>query len=101
MNNMSQGTNYAEIAETLTMSLGLRQSPIAISLTDSIPDGVQNHAGRVPAGCRFWENATAAVFATSAIDHETMRNRSPYSSFAVNPRATNGPEGHLEGIWPA
>ncbi len=27
------------------------------------------HAGRVPAGCRFWEDAGAGAFATTAADH--------------------------------
>lgn len=60
---------YRKIAETLTDCLSLKQPPVAICFTDSVPDGVRQHEGRVPAGCRFWEDAAAATFATSAPDH--------------------------------
>lgn len=46
---MSQNTNYAEIARTLAKSLDLHQSPVAISLADSVPQGIETHQGRVPA----------------------------------------------------
>ena len=62
-------TDYAALARTLTASLQLRQPPIAIAFSDSIPAGVPTHSGRVPAGCRFWEDAAAATFATTAADH--------------------------------
>ena len=50
-------------------TLDLRQPPVAICFTDSMPPGVASHAGRVPAGCRFWEDAASTAFATSASDH--------------------------------
>lgn len=62
-------SNYSQIAATLNRCLDLRQPPIAISFTDSVPDGVSGHAGRVSAGCRFWQDAASASFATSAVDH--------------------------------
>ena len=65
----SQEASYSALTEVLTGALHLRQPPIAICFTDSIPDGLQAHDGRVPAGCRFWEDATATAFATSAADH--------------------------------
>jgi len=61
--------NYSLISETLTRSLSLRQTPVAISFADCIPAGVEMFSGRVPAGCRFWEEAVTATFATSAGDH--------------------------------
>jgi uncharacterized protein (DUF169 family) len=61
---------YANLAATLSESLNLRQPPVAISFTDTVPDGLGSHTGRVAAGCRFWEDAAAASFATSAADHE-------------------------------
>jgi uncharacterized protein (DUF169 family) len=70
MKHASQETNYAEIAHRLSASLDLRQSPVAICFADSIPEGIDNHAGRVPAGCRFWEDAATSIFATSAANHE-------------------------------
>lgn len=65
---MTEG-NYAQLAASLNESLDLRQPPIAISFTDAVPNGVNGHAGRVSAGCRFWEDAATASFATSAVDH--------------------------------
>jgi uncharacterized protein (DUF169 family) len=66
---MSKERNYSQLAATLSASLDLRQAPVAISFADSLPVGVERHAGRVPAGCRFWEDGAATVFATSASDH--------------------------------
>jgi len=66
---MHQQGKYAQLASSLAASLDLRQPPVAICLTDSVPAGVNEHAGRVPAGCRFWEDAANSVFATSASDH--------------------------------
>jgi uncharacterized protein (DUF169 family) len=57
------------LAAVLTASLDLKQPPVAISFADSLPAGVKSHGGRVPAGCRFWEDGATAAFATSASDH--------------------------------
>jgi uncharacterized protein (DUF169 family) len=65
----TQRNDYAAIAETLSASLHLQQPPIAISFSESLPADVPAHSGRVPAGCRFWEDAAAGAFATSAADH--------------------------------
>jgi uncharacterized protein (DUF169 family) len=69
MKNMSENT-YSRFAAILSESLDLRQPPVAISFTDSIPNGLNGHAGRVSAGCRFWEDAAAATFTTTAADHD-------------------------------
>lgn len=61
--------NFAEIAGSLSGSLDLQQSPIAITFADTWPEGIPAHAGQVPAGCRFWGDAAAGAFATSAADH--------------------------------
>lgn len=61
--------DLAQIAETLSSALRLEQAPVAISFADSLPAGLRAHAGRVPAGCRFWEDAATATFATTAADH--------------------------------
>jgi len=61
--------DYSQLSATLVKSLKLDQSPIAISFTDSVPSNIPAHAGQVPAGCRFWQDATTAAFATSAADH--------------------------------
>jgi uncharacterized protein (DUF169 family) len=61
--------NYPAIADMLTDALDLRQSPVAICFTETIPPGVKSHTGRVPAGCRFWQDGASGAFATSAADH--------------------------------
>jgi uncharacterized protein (DUF169 family) len=61
--------SYSNAARILTESLHLHQPPVAISFTDSVPTGLGGHTGRVPAGCRFWEDAAASAFATTAGDH--------------------------------
>jgi uncharacterized protein (DUF169 family) len=63
-------SSYSEIAQSLTKSLELTQPPIAVCLTDSVPAGVERWSGRIPAGCRFWQEAANRVFATSAEDHD-------------------------------
>jgi uncharacterized protein (DUF169 family) len=60
---------YSQLAATLEAALDLRQPPVALSFTGSLPAGLKAHAGRVPAGCKFWEDAAAGAFATSASDH--------------------------------
>ncbi len=61
--------DYAAVAAALQERLGLRLPPIAVCLTESVPDGVPMHHGSVPAGCVFWEQAARGVFATVAADH--------------------------------
>jgi uncharacterized protein (DUF169 family) len=62
--------DYSAIARSLTESLHLTQPPVAIALTDAIPEGVATWSGHSPAGCRFWQEAGSRVFATSASDHD-------------------------------
>ncbi len=58
-----------EASRTLTESLHLKQAPVAICLTDSLPVGVPSWSGHAPAGCRFWQEASTRVFATASPDH--------------------------------
>ena len=57
-------------AATLTDCLQLAQPPVAVCFADSLPAGVRLFDGRVPAGCRFWQEAASSVFATAARDHD-------------------------------
>jgi uncharacterized protein (DUF169 family) len=66
---MSQQNAYSQLASVLSASLDLRQVPVAICFTGYVPAGVKKHDGRVPAGCRFWEDGASGAFATSASDH--------------------------------
>jgi uncharacterized protein (DUF169 family) len=61
--------SYNEIAQCLVEALSLAQSPVAVCLSESVPAGVEAWAGHSPAGCQFWQEAGARVFATSASDH--------------------------------
>jgi len=65
----SEVGDYSASAQILTRALNLRQSPVAISFTESIPAGIGAPGRRVAAGCRFWQDAANTAFATSAIDH--------------------------------
>jgi uncharacterized protein (DUF169 family) len=60
---------YPQQAAILAASLDLQQPPVAISFTDAIPAGVKAQSGRVPAGCKFWQDAASEAFATTAADH--------------------------------
>ena len=62
-------SNYSEVAAILTDSLLLNQAPVAVSLADSLPEGVPLFDGRVAAGCQFWQLASTQTFATTAVDH--------------------------------
>jgi uncharacterized protein (DUF169 family) len=60
---------YAKLANSLAASLDLQQPPVALSFTDSLPAGIKTYSGRVPAGCKFWQDAATTAFATTAADH--------------------------------
>jgi uncharacterized protein (DUF169 family) len=61
--------DYTQLSTTLRQALDLRLPPIAISFSDSLPDGVPGFEGAVPAGCSFWELAAGGPFATTAANH--------------------------------
>jgi uncharacterized protein (DUF169 family) len=61
--------NFAQISRTLASSLKLNQAPIAICFADAVPASIPQYTGQAPAGCRFWQDAATAVFATSSADH--------------------------------
>jgi uncharacterized protein (DUF169 family) len=62
--------SYPAIAQTLIDSLTLERSPVAVCFADAVPPGVKQFTGSVPAGCRFWQEATKGVFATVPRDHD-------------------------------
>lgn len=69
MTEMPGNIDYSKLAKTLAECLDLQQAPVAIVFADTIPHGVTEYSGRVPAGCKFWEEAAGNVFATSAANH--------------------------------
>jgi uncharacterized protein (DUF169 family) len=62
--------NHRDLAASLTASLSLRATPIAVSISDAVPAGVPMFDGVVAAGCAFWERAAQGAFATVTRDHE-------------------------------
>lgn len=66
---MIDSADHSKTAEILAESLRLRQPPVAVCFTESLPSGIAGHPDPVPAGCRFWEDAAAGAFGTSAPDH--------------------------------
>jgi uncharacterized protein (DUF169 family) len=63
-------TPTADLAKRLTNVLQLKEPPVAMAFVDAVPVGINTFDGQVPAGCRFWQEATRRVFATVARDHE-------------------------------
>jgi uncharacterized protein (DUF169 family) len=57
-------------AQTLIEALELPIAPVAVCFVDAVPEGVTSYQGSAPAGCRFWQEAAARVFATVPSDHE-------------------------------
>ena len=78
---MSNPLPWSEVANALTEALSLTTPPIAITFSQSAPDGVapfdapmpeptpDGRTGRVPAGCVFWTKALDRTFSTVAADH--------------------------------
>ena len=62
--------NAGRMAQTLADSIRLSLPPIAICFADEAPAAIKRWTGRVPAGCRFWQEAAKGVFATSSGDHD-------------------------------
>ena len=58
-----------ELATTLTDLLGLTYPPVALSLVDGPPDGVDTTNRAVPSSCTFWRHAEKDVFYASAEQH--------------------------------
>ncbi len=69
MNCRSANFDFREMSGKLTESVSLSLPPVAVCFADDVPEGVEDWSGRVPAGCRFWQEAATAVFATSPDDH--------------------------------
>lgn len=75
-----------QIAQTLTASIRLALPPIAICFADKVPAGVRNWTGRVPAGCRFWQEAATEVFATSSRMARAPRSRNRWQRWRAGTR---------------
>lgn len=65
----SRNFESREMARRLLESLNLSLPPIGVCFADQVPSGVDIWNGRVPAGCRFWQEAASRVFATVPDDH--------------------------------
>src|ERR1700674_1994709 len=74
-------TDWPQLATTLSDTLNLTATPIAITFAYAAPAGIDpcdapkpdatpdGRTGRVPAGCVFWMRAADRTFSTVAEDH--------------------------------
>jgi uncharacterized protein (DUF169 family) len=63
-------TDYVHIERVLTGTLGLRRRPVAVTVRDAAPAGVEPFSGTVPSGCSFWTlAANGRTFSTVPADH--------------------------------
>jgi uncharacterized protein (DUF169 family) len=60
----------ASVAQSLTESLNLQVAPVAICVTDKLPQGVSKSAKSAAAGCMFWERGADQTFFTVVEDHK-------------------------------
>jgi len=79
--------SYSELAAALHDALNLTQPPVAVCLAQELPAGAELYAGSVPAGCRFWQEAGARTFATSAIHHERCAIGQHTHNLSMSPAA--------------
>ncbi len=62
--------DYAGLERLFVERLGLERRPVAVSLPDSAPPGVEAFTGSEPAGCGFWRLAAQGrTFHTKPADH--------------------------------
>jgi uncharacterized protein (DUF169 family) len=62
--------NYSELESRLVQSLALEHRPVAVTFVDTPPAEVPAFSGQVPAGCAFWQLASAGrSFYTQQSDH--------------------------------
>ncbi len=57
------------VAQGLMSALNLGLAPVAVTLTNDVPEGVKPFDDAVAAGCSFWEHAATRSFSTDAKDH--------------------------------
>ena len=62
--------SYAAVAGMLQKSLNLALPPVAVCISDEVPEGVPEYDGRAPAGCLFWQEAKNGPFSTRTSHHE-------------------------------
>jgi uncharacterized protein (DUF169 family) len=73
------------LAQSLSQALNLALPPIAIGFADEVPAGVAHWPTPVAAGCRFWQEAAQATFATTATDHDLCAIGTFTHNLAVTP----------------
>lgn len=98
-----QTQDWPTLANELGEALSLSSPPLAITFSETTPEGVEafdepmpeptpdGRTGRVPAGCVFWMKATDRTFSTTAPDHANCSVGSLTHGFAtVEEIAANG-----------
>lgn len=69
MHSVAESSSFRGMGQALTEALSLVMPPVAVSFTDELPKEIEQWQGRVPASCRFWQEAATKVFATVPDDH--------------------------------
>jgi hypothetical protein len=54
-------TNYRNIEQQLSETLGLQRRPVTVTFRVSPPPGVTKFAGTEPSGCSFWRLAAGCA----------------------------------------
>jgi uncharacterized protein (DUF169 family) len=63
-------SQYLSIANSLMESLKLQTPPVAVCITEKLPEGIPAPEKSAAAGCMFWECGATQTFVTSPKDHE-------------------------------
>jgi uncharacterized protein (DUF169 family) len=95
-------TDYGRIERDLMVQLSLRHRPVAVTLMDAPPPGVEKFEGVQPSGCSFWRLASQGrTFFTVGADHYNCPIGSHTHNIPLPPeRAHELPEtlGFMTGI---
>lgn len=63
-------TDYGRLERELANDIGFERRPVAITVLDTVPEGIARFEGTVPAGCTFWRLASEGrTFYTVPGDH--------------------------------
>ena len=84
-----------ELRNSLQHLLGSSAEPVAITFTDTAPDGIHRIATPAPAGCSYWKLAAdGQVFYTVGEDHLNC----PIGAYTHGVDLTADVQGQLEGM---
>src|SRR5687767_2689874 len=87
------GMNTSGIRDSLQELLGPIAQPVAVTFSDTAPEGIERVAAAAPAGCSYWKlAATGDTFYTTVDDHLNC----PIGAYTHGAELTSDVRGHLE-----